>query len=168
MSDLSPGKILVADHEGVYVIKMLGDVRLTLCMSFDDFIENITKKSDFFTVMFDLSEAVGLDSTTLGLIAKLAVNGKSKLQNKPLIICTDVGINRLLSSMGLDDICELIDVPPQEYCNVSNFVNLDKVDELQDEEQIKAKVLESHCVLMNLNESNRETFKDLIETLKAS
>ena len=35
MLDVAMGQILVADHQGVYVIKMVGDVRLTLCVSFD-------------------------------------------------------------------------------------------------------------------------------------
>ncbi|MGH1438807.1 MAG: STAS domain-containing protein [Cellvibrionaceae bacterium] len=166
MSDVSSGNILVADHNGVYVIKMSGDVRLTLCVSFDECIEELTARDGFYTVLFDLSEAEGLDSTTLGLIAKLAMKSYAQNQKKPLVICSDAGIERLIMTMGLDDVCELIDKPPQDYCEVTDFISLDKVDESHDEEQIKAKILESHCVLMELNESNRETFKDLVQTLR--
>lgn len=166
MSDVSSGNILVADHNGVYVIKMSGDVRLTLCISFDECIEELTAREGFYTVLFDLSEAEGLDSTTLGLIAKLAMRSHEQNQKKPLVICSDPGIERLITTMGLDDVCELIDKPPQDYCEVTDFVSLDDVDENHDEEKIKAKILESHCVLMGLNESNHETFKDLVQTLK--
>lgn len=166
MSDVSSGNILVADHNGVYVIKMSGDVRLTLCVSFDECIEELTAREGFYTVLFDLSEAEGLDSTTLGLIAKLAMRSHEQSQKEPLVICGDPGIERLITTMGLDDVCELIDKPPQDYCEVTDFVSLDAVDESHDEEQIKAKILESHCVLMGLNESNHETFKDLVQTLK--
>ncbi|MFT6389520.1 MAG: hypothetical protein ACJAUP_002913 [Cellvibrionaceae bacterium] len=68
--------------------------------------------------------------------------------------------------MGLDDVCELIDQPPKGYCKITDFVSLNEVDASYDEELIKAKILESHSVLMELNESNRETFKDLVQTLK--
>lgn len=54
---MRPGQILVADHQGVYVIKMIGDVRLTLCISFDQFIDNMFSAPDFQAVLFDLSEA---------------------------------------------------------------------------------------------------------------
>ncbi len=166
MSDVASGAILVADHQGVYVIKMSGDVRLTLCISFDECIEELTAREDFCTILFDLSEAVGLDSTTLGLIAKLAVKSQSIQRSKPLVICADDAIKRLLNTMGLDDVCEIIDTVPEDYCDVNGFVRLAEADAAKDEERVKAKVLESHSVLMGLNETNRETFKDLVQTLK--
>ncbi|MGH1486687.1 MAG: STAS domain-containing protein [Cellvibrionaceae bacterium] len=165
MSDVASGEILVADHKGVYVIKMSGDVRLTLCVSFDDCIEDLISRKGFCTVLFDLSDVQGMDSTTLGLVAKLAVKSGEHKQAKPLIICNDPGIQRLLTTMGLDEVCELIDSPPTDYCETSEFVSL-KADDNATEDLVKAKVLESHCVLMELNESNRETFQDLVHTLK--
>lgn len=167
MSDVSSGEILVADHQGIYVIKMKGDVRLTLCISFDECIEELISRQDFCSVLFDLSEVEGLDSTTLGLVAKLAVKSQEQKQEKPLIIGADTAIQRLLVSMGLDDLCEFIDTLPNNYCETSDFVRL-QAEGVSDENQIKAKVLESHCVLMGLNETNKETFKDLVQTLKHS
>jgi len=168
MSDMlgtGSGKILVADHSGVYVIKMQGDVRLTLCIPFDAFIEKILSRDGFYMVLFDLSDAECLDSTTLGLIAKVAVNIQSRKHRKPLAIISDPSIERLFVSMGLDEVCDLIDQPSQDYCQTDNFVNLDPANQ-NDEEQIKTKVLESHCVLMGLNETNKETFRDLVQALK--
>ncbi|MEO0443977.1 MAG: STAS domain-containing protein [Pseudomonadota bacterium] len=165
MSAVESGKILVADHNGVYVIKMQGDVRLTLCVPFDQFIENILSSEGFCTILFDLSEAECLDSTTLGLVAKVAVNVQSKKQLKPLAIVTDPGIEKLLTSMGLEEVCELIEQSPQDYCDNTDFVDLKPVNQA-DEETVKAKVLESHCVLMGLNENNKETFKDLVQALR--
>jgi len=70
MPDITSGKILVASYQGVYLIKMLGDVRLTLCVPFDNFIQNLLIKDDFYSIVFDFSQTEGLDSTTLGLVAK--------------------------------------------------------------------------------------------------
>ncbi|CAM5579156.1 Anti-sigma factor antagonist OS=Stutzerimonas stutzeri OX=316 GN=CXK95_00115 PE=4 SV=1 [Stutzerimonas stutzeri] len=36
------------------------------------------------------------------------------------------------------------------------------------EEVVKAKVLEAHRILMSLNESNREAFRDLVTALERS
>ena len=167
MSGVTSGEILVAEHKGIYVIKMTGDVRLTLCISFDEWIEQLISRQDFYSVLFDLSEVEGLDSTTLGLIAKLAVKCEEKKQAKPLIICENSAVERLLLSMGLNEVCELIDTPPSDYCQTTDFVSL-KEKGNDDESQIKAKVLESHCILMELNEANQETFKDLVQTLRHS
>jgi anti-anti-sigma regulatory factor len=163
MLETSLGKILVADHDGVYVIKMIGDVRLTLCVSFDQYIIMLFAKNDFRTILFDLSEAQGLDSTTLGLIAKIAVKSEAIKNIKPLIISDSPDIQKLLSSMAIDTVCEIIDSPPQNYCATTGFSGLEECE--GEECLVKEKVLEAHCVLMGLNESNKETFKDLVKTL---
>jgi anti-anti-sigma regulatory factor len=157
------GQILVADHQGVYVIKMVGDVRLTLCVSFDQYIEQLFSKNDFCSIMFDLTEAEGLDSTTLGLIAKIAVKSETLKNIRSLIICHSPDILKLLSSMAIDTVCQIIETPPQDYCATNRFADLEVCDD--EECLVREKVLEAHCVLMSLNESNRETFKDLVKTL---
>ncbi len=169
-SDVSSGEILVADHNGVYVIKMSGDVRLTLCIPFDNCIENLIKQDDFCTVLFDLNEAYGLDSTTLGLIAKLAVKSQTKHNKAPLLLCKDPAIKRLIMSMGLDDICEMVsDVPNSCSATYRNngFTHLEPSQQA-DESVLKSKILESHYALMELNKTNHETFKDLVQTLRES
>ncbi len=167
MLDVSSlGQILVADHQGVQVIRMVGDVRLTLCVSFNQYIETLFNKNDFCTILFDLSEAEGLDSTTLGLIAKIAVKSEEVKNIQPTIICNSPDITKLLSSMGIDTVCQIIDTPPHDYCTTGQFSGLEAGD--NQEEVVKEKVLEAHCVLMGLSESNRETFKDLVRALDNS
>jgi len=169
-SDVSSGEILVADHNGVYVVKMSGDVRLTLCIPFDNCIENLIKQDSFCTILFDLNEAIGIDSTTLGLIAKLAVKSQSKYNKTPLILCKDSAIKRLIISMGLDDVCDIVsDVPNNCSATYRNngFTHLEP-EQLNDEAVLKSKILESHYALMELNKANHETFKDLVQILRHS
>ena len=166
MLDVEVGQILVADHQGVYVIKMVGDVRLTLCVSFDRYIEELFQKNDFCTIVFDLNDAQGLDSTTLGLIAKIAVKSESVKNICPTVMCSNEGILQLLSSMGIDTVCQIIESTSYDYCATREFSPLSPIAD--QERTVKDKVLESHCVLMSLNESNRETFKDLVQTLEQS
>ena len=35
------GRILAANHHGAYVIRLEGDVRLSLCTSMDDFMQHM-------------------------------------------------------------------------------------------------------------------------------
>lgn len=158
-----PGTIKIADHEGVFVIKMVGDVRLTLCLSFDEFIENMLNRPDYSSVVFDLTEAQAIDSTTLGLMAKISIKAKKLERDLPLAISNNPSITRLLVSMGFDDIFEIVE---------NGDVNMDSASILEEftagEDKIKRTVLEAHRVLMDLNEQNRETFRELIETLEHS
>jgi anti-anti-sigma factor len=167
MSQAGEGKILVADHAGVYVIKMSGDVRLTLCIPFDEFIEKILSQKDFESVLIDLKEAEGLDSTTLGLLVKLSAKYLEMKDDRAIILAPNLSIQRLLTSMGLDEICNILVCPETVEDAPSDFSDL-AVKDKYDENLVKSKVLESHSYLMELNEKNRETFQDLVNTLRAA
>jgi anti-anti-sigma factor len=166
MADVESGEIMVADHQGVYVIKMTGDVRLNLCIAFDECIEKLFSRDGFQSILFDLTGAQNLDSTTLGLIAKVAIKCKSQHRPKPIVFCDNPAIQRLQMTMGLDEVCEAMDKPPLSYASSSEFHCLPPCSD-EDEDKVKAKVLESHSVLMALNEKNRQTFQDLVQTLKS-
>lgn len=157
---MRPGQILVADHEGVYVIKMVGDVRLTLCVSFDQFIDTMFNRDDFCEVMFDLSDAEAIDSTTLGLMAKIALQGREQRGVTPVVYSTNDSINRLLHTMGFQEIFSIVD---QLDKPVSPSEALPAVAE---EQQVKEKVVEAHKILMGLNQNNRETFRNLVKMLE--
>ena len=41
------GRILVAHHHGVYLIKFVGDVRVTLCAAVDTFLDSMLSDAGF-------------------------------------------------------------------------------------------------------------------------
>ena len=160
---MKPGQILVADHEGVYVIKMIGDVRLTLCLSFDRFIDSMFSRDDFVSILFDLTEAEAIDSTTLGLMAKISIFAQERRQVTPVVVSTNASINRLLESMGFNDIFDII----HDFESITPTPHPGELEPGELEEgEVKSKVLEAHQVLMGLNETNQETFRDLVKTLE--
>lgn len=158
---MSSGQILVAQSNGVNVIRLIGDVRLTLCVSFDQFISNMFSQEDFRAVVFDLRNVDGIDSTTLGLMAKISIGARERGVEQPVVVTGSASIRRLLVSMGFDDIFEL--VSDQEVPLEGAAVLPEKVD---DELKIQEKVLEAHRVLMNLNRPNEVKFRELVETLE--
>jgi hypothetical protein len=54
---MSEGRILAASHDGAYVLRLVGDVRLTLCTTIDDFIDRMFADPDFASIWVDLCEA---------------------------------------------------------------------------------------------------------------
>jgi anti-anti-sigma factor len=160
---MRPGQILVADHAGVYIIKMTGDVRLTLCISFDQFIDTMLAAPNFSSVLFDLSEAEAVDSTTLGLMAKISLLAQEKRNITPVILATNASIKRILDTMGFADIFKIVnkldvDIEPEKQLTAVEC----------GEQEVKEKVLEAHKILMGLNEQNHETFKNLVNMLENS
>lgn len=158
---MKTGQILVADHNGVYVIKMLGDVRLTLCISFDQFIDAMFKSESFTSVLFDLSDAEAIDSTTLGLMAKISILGQERRGIMPVILASNPSIQRILQTMGFADIFTIVDKldAPVLAEQPLNCINCD-------EQEVKEKVIEAHKILMGLNASNADTFRNLVNMLE--
>lgn len=158
---MSSGKIQFAEQDGTFVLKFVGEVRLTLCSALDATIEKIFASVDFSSIVIDLTETRSIDSTTLGLLAKLSILSREKIGLLPTVVTTHPDITRLLQSMGFDQVFNIVDQPLDcPHC----LADLPPQD--QSEDVVKAKVLEAHRILMSLNDSNREAFSDLVNALE--
>jgi len=160
---MQTGKILVAKHQGTFVIKLVGDVRLTLCTTIDDYFDHMFSSAVIEGVVVDLSEAEGLDSTSLGLLAKLAVQAKRHYQLVPIILSPNADITRLLDSMGFNQVFDIHQDSGQPCDNLGELPL-----KSTDEARCRSKVIEAHRVLMELNDANREAFSALVDTLEAA
>jgi anti-anti-sigma factor len=158
---MQDGKILAASRNGAYVIRLVGDVRLTLSTTIDEYFQRMYDDPNFASVWVDLCEAEGIDSTTLGLLAKLALNVKDKFNFLPVIYSCNTGINRLLKSMGFQ---RLFDLREETCDNLDGATVLPMVE--GSEQKVKERVLEAHRVLMDLSDENRVRFKDLMVVLE--
>lgn len=160
---MSMGRIQFAEEQGTFVLKFIGEVRLTLCSALDATIEQIFTAPNFSSIVIDLTETHNIDSTTLGLLAKLSILSRQKVGLLPTLVTVHPDISRLLQSMGFDQVFNIINSPlPCPDC----LTDLPSQD--QSEEVVKAKVLEAHRILMSLNESNRAAFHDLVNALEHS
>ena len=139
-------KILQAEKQGIYVLKFIGEIRLNLCSTLDNLVETITGNPQFKTVIIDLTETEIIDSTTLGLLAKISTNPD---------------ITRIITSMGFDKIFIIVREP------ASRIEELEEIPVLKaSEQQVRDKVLDAHKILMGMNSKNREEFKNLVRALE--
>lgn len=159
---MSSGHIYVAEQDGVYIIRLVGDVRLTLCVSFDQFIASMFSEDGMHAVVFDLRDVEGIDSTTLGLMAKISIGARQRGLTMPVVVVNDPSITRLLVSMGFEDILDLVkerDLPDGDRLQILSEVT-------EDEAAVRQRVLEAHNILMQMNQPNKMKFKELVETLQ--
>lgn len=156
------GRVLVGSRDGVHVLRFKGDVRLTLCKAIDDYLGCLLEDPCIRSIVVDLTETDNIDSTSLGLLAKLSIESARRFQYRPTLVSTRPDITRIVEAMGLDDVFNLVREP---------LMHEEQLGELPPcaatEDQVRARVLEAHRVLMSLNEENRETFQDLVATLEA-
>lgn len=158
---MSTGKIQFAEQDGTFALKFVGEVRLTLCSALDATIEKIFAARNFSSIIIDLTEASNIDSTTLGLLAKLSILSRQKIGLLPTLVTTNPDITRLLESMGFERVFNMVGTPvPCPNC-LRDLPAQDVSEEL-----VRAKVLEAHRILMGLNEHNREAFRDLVTALE--
>lgn len=160
---MSEGQVLAASDRGAYVLRLVGDVRLTLCASIEDYVEGMLNDPDFCSVWVDLCDAEGIDSTTLGQLAKLALAVSERFHFKPAIYSCDAGINRLLNSMGLDRLFEM----HERTCCATDF-NQSIPMIPGSEEDVRLRVLDAHRVLMDVSDENRSRFQELVASLERS
>ena len=161
MAESNCGKALYAVHQGTYVVKLVGEIRVPICATLDGFIENLFHDTRLNSILIDLSETSVIDSTALGLLAKIAIQSKKRFDQKPLIISTRPDISRVLSTMGFENVFNIVHVAPVKNPRMSEMPNVPC-----DKGNACDKVLEAHRILMDMNEHNRETFKDVVAALE--
>lgn len=160
---MNTGRILIANGDGACLLKLVGDVRLSMGAAFDEYVDRLFKNNKLCSVLVDLSATEGIDSTSLGVLARLAMQTRRRLGCTPTLISTRQDITRILTTMGFDDIFHIVKEPLRDERQLGE---LPKGDFSPDE--LRARVLAAHRNLMAMNEENRERFEDLVETLESS
>jgi anti-anti-sigma factor len=154
-------KILVAQTDELVIIKMIGNIKYTEFKGFEFFISELLEDENLKDGLIDLTENESIDSTNLGIIARLAVTILQKTEKKITVLCPNINIRKILESIGFEDIMNITD-----STNRDNF----KFDELKDINPDRKKeleiVLDAHKTLSELNQVNEKKFKKVVEYLQ--
>lgn len=161
---MTAGRVLAATKDGAYVLRLTGDVRMTLCASLDEYIAGMLDDPEFASVWIDLCDVEGLDSTTLGQLARLAQRVNARYAFRPAIFSCDASINRLLHSMGFQRLFDL----HEDTCDEGSIAVEDIPLVPGSEDAVKDRVIEAHRALMGVSDENAERFRDLMAVLEAS
>ena len=161
MSDTQKtGTVLHGVHEGVQVLRFLGEVRHTLSPALERFLDRLLEQRPP-GIVFDLSETDIIDSTCLGLLARTALQLREKDLEKATLVCPRADIREVLRSMSFDRLFRIVgELPPGTEPTRPLETGRYKEDE------ILATMLGAHRVLMALSEENRLQFKDVVEALE--
>ncbi len=153
-------KILLARTNGTCVLKFAGEVRLALAPTLTPFVNSIGQSTECETIIIDLRDVDCIDSTMLGMLAKISLRSQEALDKVPTIISTRDDVTRILLSMGFDSIFAIAG-----ECESANEGG-ELAPQVCSEDEMRTQVIEAHRILMSLNESNREEFSDLVKSLE--
>lgn len=154
-------RILYARVDGTCVIRFEGDIRYTLSAALDAFLDRLFADPALERIIVDLRKATSIDSTNLGLLAKIANFVQARFGGKPALVSTRDDINRILDSVGFSDIFEWVSDCPDTTGHAAEVQSTGVSEEVTGRT-----VLEAHRILCALNERNLETFRDVVEGLE--
>lgn len=146
-------------HNSTYIIKINGTIKYTICNEFDKFINYIFGKEKIDNIIIDLRTTNYLDSTCLGLLAKIANYLINKKDKKPTLISNNKDINRILNGVGFNKVFHIIKKYPK---NIEELEEISVNDKDNLSRDMGKMILDAHKSLFNLNEKNKETFKDVV------
>jgi anti-anti-sigma factor len=154
-------KILHASHDGIHVLRFVGDIRYPLGHSLDRFLEALFAGPTPAGFVIDLTATDSIDSTNLGLLVRIAREMHNHGAPRVTIVSDRPDINAVLTSMALD---EVFDIVSRASVPAGGEQELPRKE--ADRDSLSRTLLKAHRALMELSERNEETFRDVVDKLE--
>ena len=154
-------------HKGRYLykregdrlfLKMTGSLKFTDSIGLDRLVDSLIDER-LEQVLVDLTEVSYIDSTNLGIIARIAEELRRRGKRLTLL-STNEDVNDILVSVGFDKAC-LVLHREEETAGLHEIVALDEGERERAESMIRA-----HRSLMDLHVANREIFQDVVDLME--
>ena len=159
--EIREDKYLAGEYERKLFIKIVGNATMKNSKTLDLLFEKVFKEESKDLIL-NLEECNYMDSTMLGLLAKTAIKMKKLWNKKMYVVNIPNTVSMSLKSTGVDKLMEFID------SNNTGNVEVEQL-ETRDFDGKKEKtmhILESHKVLMELNDENKVVFKNVVNLLE--
>jgi anti-anti-sigma factor len=161
---MDDNKILYSKHEGVHFLRFQGDILHTLAPALDRFLRHLALVQESCSYLLDLTETQSIDSTMLGLLARVAKLAREREVPPPTLVCPNEDIVDLLMGIGFDEVFSLV------ACDGAPLEDGQEIKEISqpetDNRLLTQTMLDAHQELIALKEDNRLLFEDVIELLR--
>lgn len=155
------GTILSARVETVEYIRFVGIIRYSHCVGLEAHINQMFDQFDFSEIAIDLEHAEMLDSTALGLLARISIEFAKRSNKKPVIFLLNGELAHILKRVCFDQVFNII-AKSNDAENLE-FVELASVQ--KNEEEVLACVVEAHRSLAEISDDNKCYFTDITKAL---
>lgn len=158
---MQDGAAFYVKQGSTYVIKLVGDIRYTMGCALGDFLDGLFARADYDDIVVDMVETHSIDSTSLGLLAKIANFSRNRFSHKTTLLSTNPDVNQVLDTMGFYDIFNIRDTGETISETLQRLAPQDSR-----KDDLTRIVFEAHRALSELNPRNQEAFKGVVESLR--
>lgn len=159
---MKDGSFLYGKFENICVIKPIGNVSYKTCPYFDRFLTKLFEEKDIADFILDLTETEYMDSTNLGLLARIHKQSTTTLHKRPTIISTNPVITELLAGLGFDRIFKVLG----ENSDTDPKLKSMPEEGSTSQNDIGSVMLSAHRNLMEINERNAAKFRNVCDLLE--
>jgi anti-anti-sigma factor len=153
--------------EGTLVLRLSGPIRFMTAQALRQFVDGIVAREDG-SVLLDLRGVEAIDSTGMGLLARV---GRSALRGhgrRAAIACPENDIATTLRSAAFDQLFVMLDAYPfDEHDESLSEVPLEPLAAEDADLGLGRIILDAHRDLASVSEKNLEVYRDVIAALEA-
>ena len=146
------------DHN--WFLKLGGDLRHTLAPALNSLLDRALADADPANFVIDLAEADNIDSTCLGVLARIGNHKSYQGGSRPVIICPEEDIREVLLAVCFDYLFDLVEQPATD-ADPTQPLPLPSGDE-----DLRRIILDAHRRLCAIDERTRQAFDDVIQALE--
>lgn len=158
---MDDGAAFYVKQGDTYVLKLVGDIRYTMGCALGEFLDGLFARADYQDIVIDMTQTRSIDSTSLGLLAKIANFSHSRLARKTTLFSTNPDVNQVLETLGFYDVFDIRDTGETISATLRQLAIQEPC-----KDDLTRIVFEAHRALSELNPHNQEIFKSVVESLR--
>jgi anti-anti-sigma factor len=159
---MAEGTARYAHEGGTWFLKLAGDVRHPLGPALNALLDRAFADPHYTRFAVDLSAAENIDSTCLGILARIANHAAATAGAKSIIISPSEDVAEVLLAVCFDRIFEFVDTPGAVVDGLSPLPPA-----TADQNTMLDLVLDAHRRLCAIDERTHAAFHDLVAALEA-
>ena len=160
---MTVGHVTHAAQRGVHVFRYFGAVNFTIAPGLQRFLQHLIRDGGVSALVFDLTAAESLDSTNLGLMARVNEQVRDAGAANSVIISSNEDIDVVLRSMGFD---QTFDVFPTSQEMPEASAEPVASDAPPCALELQRIMLDAHRALMRMSEAGRLEFEQVVACLE--